>query len=287
MALFNKNRNNQALPYVDGLYPAEDIGSPLVSNTTYDLGDGAKGVQYVKSDGTFVLTGGASKANNTAKSGASSSTQQVTDRAFAMDIAQSHHFTVQISGLSMSNLRIASSPLTKNGFLPVKSMNVRYTSYENMSIPVAIFGDFPLLNRKRVSTIDLVCYDRDDNKLEAELRQWEASCFPKGRYVAYMDEIARKFTYKGYTVKGQKTLTYQVFVIPTGNVSVSRDYSANEAKLLNFSVIAVGDGKTCATGNGGDIPVVDHGGDGDGSGGVYHTLYANQVYDANGKPLIR
>ena len=95
------------------------------------------------------------------------------------------------------------------------------------------------------------------------LRKWESDCFPKGRFVAYMDEIARKFTYKGYSVEGKNTLTYEVYVIPSGNVSVSRDYSANDAKMLNFGLVCVGDGRTCATGNGkvpGEIPVQDHGG---------------------------
>jgi hypothetical protein len=151
----------------------------------------------------------------------------------------------------MSDLKVPTSPLTRNrGFLPVKTMNLKYTSYENMSIPVAIFGDFPLLNKKRVSTIDLSCYDKDNNKLEYELRQWEAQCFPKGRYVAYMSDIAREFRYRGYNVKGQQTLEYRVFVIPAGNVSVSRDYSANDAKMVNFSLVVVGDGQTCASGDG-------------------------------------
>jgi hypothetical protein len=106
------------------------------------------------------------------------------------------------------------------------------------------------LNKKRVSTIDLSCYDKDNNKLEYELRQWEAQCFPKGRYVAYMSDIAREFRYRGYNVKGQQTLEYRVFVIPAGNVSVSRDYSANDAKMVNFSLVVVGDGQTCASGDG-------------------------------------
>ena len=286
MALFsNKSKSNQALPYVDGLYPAEDLGSPLVSNTTYEY-DGVRGVQYVQSNGTLMLTGGTIKGDTPAKSKTSANTQSpITDNALLIDIAQSHHYTVHIDGMGLPDFKKAGSPMTKYGFLPVKTMNVRFTSYENMSIPVAIFGDFPLLNRKRVGTIDITCYDKDSNQLEAQLRQWEASCFPRGRYVAYMDEIARKFTYRGYNVKGQKTLTYQVFVIPTGNVSVSRDYSANEAKMLSFSLVVVGDGKTCATGNG-DIPIVDHGGGGDGSGGTYYTLYANDV-SSNGKSLIK
>lgn len=163
------------------------------------------------------------------------------------DIAQSHHFTIHLDGFSMSKFKLPDG--TYSEFLPVKSMNINYVSYENMSIPVSIFGDFPLLNKKRVTTISLSCFDMDSNLLERELRTWENRCFPSGRFVAYMDDIARKLTYKGYNVKGKQTLDYYWYVIPTGNVTVSRDYSTNDAKLVNFSLVCVGDGSTCATGN--------------------------------------
>jgi hypothetical protein len=161
-----------------------------------------------------------------------------------------------------------------------------------MNIPLAIFGDFPLLNKKRVSTIDLSCYDFDSNKLEYELYKWENQCFPKGRFVAYMDEIARKFTYRGYSVEGIETLTYEVYVIPSGNVSVSRDYSANEAKMVNFSLVVVGDGQTCASGSGKaskEIPIQDHGG-GVGDDGSFATAYVSGIqanYGNNKYEFIR
>ena len=228
---------NQALPYVEGLYPT-DSNMPTVAY------NGPTGLVYSSSAQTF-FTGRAEK-NDTVKA-----SPQITEDAFRMDIAQSHHFTVHIEDMAMSEVHVSTSPLSngRRGFLPVKTMNLRYTSYENMSIPVAIFGDFPLLNKKRMSTIDLTCYDFDDNKLEYELKQWEADCFPMGRFVAYMNDIAREFVYTGYNVEGKKTLEYRVYVIPAGNVSVSRDYSANDAKIINFSLVVVGDGRTCASGD--------------------------------------
>ena len=170
----------------------------------------------------------------------------ISDKMFLQDIAQSHHFTVQLEGFDM----LKTPGATFSEFLPVKSINFNYTSYENMSIPLAIFGDFPLLNKKRVSTIALTCFDLDDNRIERELLNWEDECFPRGRYVAYMDDIARRFTYKGYDVKGKETLSCYFYTIPSGNVSVGRDYSANDAKLIIFTLVCVGDGSTCATGGG-------------------------------------
>ena len=267
MAIFGKSKNSQDLPKVDGLYPADPVGTTVLGNVAYNDYTGVTGVNYVNSEVEYLLRGGIA-TNVTAD------TPQINDGILLMDIAQSHHYTVWLDGMEgMSELKVPTSPLSKGkGFLPVKTMGLKYTSYENMSIPVAIFGDFPLLNRKRVSTIDLSCYDFDNNKLEYELRKWEAQCFPKGRFVAYMDEIAREFVYRGYSVEGKQTLEYRVYVIPAGNVSISRDYSANEAKMVNFSLVVVGDGRTCASGEG-KVPVQDHGG-GSGSTGSFATLYA-------------
>lgn len=203
-----------------------------------------------------------------------------------LDIAQSHHFTIELAGFT--HYRTPKKSFTK--FLPVKSINLIHTSYESMTIPLAIFGDFPLLNRKRLTAISLTCFDMDNNKLEKELMAWESQCFPKEKFVAYMEDIARELIYRGYNVKGQQTIERRVYVIPSGGVSVPRDYSANDAKLISFNVIAVGNGVSSASGsgggiNGGDIPIVDHGGGALTEGGSYHTLYASGVY-YNGQPIV-
>ena len=245
MAIFRKK--NKTLQPIDWPPIAdENSGSPVVSNTSSTtILQG--GVNYTNPQTQKVLQGNVAE-NNYAKQ-----EPQVDESAWLIDIAQSHHYTVQllrnnINDMSMSHLKTPRKSFSE--FLPVKTMNLKYTSYENMSIPLAIFGDFPLLNKKRVSTIDFSCFDTDNNKLEYELRMWESQCFPKGRFVAYMDDIARRFTYKGYDVKGKETLSCYFYVIPSGNVAVGRDYSANDAKLITFTLVCVGDGSTCATGGG-------------------------------------
>ena len=249
MGIFNFNKNKDSsqntipldpMPSIDELTIADSSVSPLISNATsnYVL---SGGVQYNDREQEKLMKGNASK-------GEQKTAKKVDDGILLMDIAQSHHYTVSIEDMEMSRLVLPNGTYTTKGFLPVKTMSLKYTSYENMSIPVAIFGDFPLLNKKRVSTIDLSCYDYDNNKLEWELRVWESKCFPQGRFVAYMNDIARKFTYQGYNVKGKRTLLYEVYVIPAGNLTVSRDYSANDAKMVNFSLVVVGDGQTCAVG---------------------------------------
>lgn len=189
------------------------------------------GVQYVDSSIPLKLEGGVSMDNKLSDS--------VVDEKWAIDIAQSHHFTVQLSGVT----KFQSPENTLGGvYLPVKSIQLTYSSYENMSIPVGIFGDFPLLNRKRVSTIQITCYDRDTDIIERELRNWESSCFPKNKFVAYLTNIVKEFTYKSFDVKGKLNTTVKMYVIPSGNLSVSRDYSNNDAKMLTFSLVCVGNG---------------------------------------------
>lgn len=161
----------------------------------------------------------------------------VDTKKWDIDIAQSHHFTVELSGIQSFSTPGGSF----SNFLPVKNIQIAHTSYENMNIPVAIFGDFPILSRKRVSTIQITCQDRDDDIIERQLRAWKSSCFPQGKYVAYMSNITKKLTYRSYDVKGKenKAAKVEVSVIPTGNLSVTRDYSDNGAKLINFSVVCV------------------------------------------------
>lgn len=188
--------------------------------------------------------GGASARGSRGAGTANGGTSPVNSSTFLIDIAQSHHFTVQLEGFTMYTTPAG----TFSKFLPVKNLNYNYTSYENMSVPLAIFGDFPLLNRKRVSTLSLSCFDTDDNKLEHELRNWENICFPNGRFVAYMEDIVRKFVYRGYDVKGKETYNASFYVMPSGNISISRDYTANDAKIISFNLVCVGDGETCSTG---------------------------------------
>ena len=210
------------------------------------MADAQSGKQYVDSKTAEILKAN-SRSSVKQSDGITPISSKLNHGLFLTDIAQSHHFTVSIEGFDMSNFTVPSG--TYKDFLPVKNIQLNYTSYESMTIPVSIFGDFPLLNRKRVSTVTLSCYDTDDNKLEHEILKWEDECFPKGRYAAYMEDIARKFTYKGYDVKGKETFNISFYVIPSGNVNVSRDYSANESKIINFSLVCVGDGTTSATGD--------------------------------------
>ena len=201
-----------------------------------------------------------------------------SDGGWAIDIAQSHHFTVEIRDASChksssGNLLSYKTPNNVySSFLPVKNMSLSYSGYENLNIPLSIFGDFQLLQRKRVETITLTCYDEDTSFLERNLQTWNEECFPQGKYVAYMDDVVKELIYRGYTVDGRESLNVRRFVIPTGQVMVNRDYSENEAKFITFSLACVGDGSVCATGSPSvlvDMPI-------DSSGGTVNESAVNE-----------
>ena len=173
------------------------------------------------------------------------------------DIAQSHFFTVQIYSPSNPGYPHATGLHDKNGqpfsfcsgaseggavykdYIPIKSMNFTYTSYDNMTLPVNIFGDFPLLHRKKMTTVSFSCYDMDQDVIELALKYWENQCFPEN-CVEYLDHIKATLKYRSYDVTGKLNFEKELAVIPTGQVSVSRSYEENAAKILNFSVVVVG-----------------------------------------------
>lgn len=208
----------------------------------------ASGVNLVGQTTEYLLMGGVSKTE------APSTKTSNGDPLDNWDIAQSHFFTVQISQLLDKNgkmFQFASGQGTYKDYIPIKSMNLIYTSYDNMSIPFNIFGNLPLLHRKSVSTISFSCYDIDQDVIEMALRAWENRCFPEGRYVAYLDDIKASFKYRSYDVTGKMNFEKEFFVIPSSGVSVSRSYEENAAKMLNFSLAVVGlPGASASSGRG-------------------------------------
>lgn len=221
------------------------------------LGDGtATGVTPPITQGEITYEGGAARlfqlqvSKSDAPKGVSNG---ISDPIDFWDIAQSHFFTVQIYSPSNPGYPHATGLHDKNGqpfsfcsgegtyrdYIPIKSMNFSYTSYDNMTLPVNIFGDFPLLHRKKMTTVNFSCYDMDQDVIELALKYWENQCFPEN-CVEYLDCIKATLKYRSYDVTGKLNFEKCLSVIPTGQVSVSRSYEENAAKLLNFSVVVVG-----------------------------------------------
>lgn len=151
------------------------------------------------------------------------------------DISQSHHFKVNLS-------KIKTEYYTKafGSFLPVKNISYNEITFDNLTIPTGIFGNFPLMHRRQVGNITLTLYDKDTDNIEQQYRQWEAECFPKGKYVNFISNVAAEFKYSSYTVTGKLNKTIVLYVIPTGSYAINRSYEENNAKLLQFSLTVVG-----------------------------------------------
>ena len=151
------------------------------------------------------------------------------------DISQSHHFKV-----NLDKIKVEYYAKAFGYFLPVKNISYNEITFENMSIPTGIFGNFPLMHKRHVGTINLTIYDKDSDNIEQQIRQWEAECFPKGKYVNYISEIAGELKYSSYTVTGKLNQSIILHVIPTGSVTINRSYEENNAKLLQLSLAVVG-----------------------------------------------
>lgn len=154
------------------------------------------------------------------------------------NIAQAYHFTLTIDRLKTNYIH----PVFGN-FLPVKSASFNYTSFDSLQIPLGIYGDLPVLKRRSVGRLNLQLYDNYKDELATHIRNWINECFPGGKYVNYVSNIASTLTYTSYGVTGQRNQSYPLkyLVIPTDSYSVNRSYEENGPKILDFSVIVVGD----------------------------------------------
>ena len=82
------------------------------------------------------------------------------------DISQSHHFKIKIDQI----------PIEFNSdkfgeFLPVKSISFDEISFEHLTIPVGIFGDFPIMHNRRLGRFSLSLYDVTEDKIELALQK--------------------------------------------------------------------------------------------------------------------
>lgn len=224
----------------------ETIGGFGNNGNSSSKGTGGSGVNYPNQD--------TQKKLETQVQENKTQTTPTNSKAWEVDIAQSHHFTVQLRPVGTTKksdkyiltYKVSSSPF--GNFLPVKSMSLTYSGYETMILPFSSFSDFPLMRRRKIEIVNLTCYDEDTSMLENALMYWNEECFPGGRYVAYMDNVVKELIYKGYTVDGRESFNIRRFVIPIGQPQVNRDYEENDAKMITFSLACVGDGSTCATG---------------------------------------
>lgn len=188
---------------------------------------------------------------------------------FLTDIAQSRFFTIVLEKLKFDGEPIkfkfpkptgteyVGKPYIYEDFLPVKNIGINFTSYDNLSVPFNVFSNLPILHKKGLPSISINCYDVLGDIVERAVQVWEAECFPNSKYVAYLSEVASKFTYVSYNVSGKVSYTKTLYVIPTGGVSVNRGYDDNSEKVVSFNVVAVGEPGASSTGSSGGVTIGD------------------------------
>lgn len=278
----------------------------VIKNIAKALMGTATGVTPSITQGEITYTGdSAARLFNlqvSATDAPSATSNGISDPIAYWDIAQSHFFTVQIYSsaadtasrgynqatglhdLKGNPFSFCSGEGTYRDYVPIKTMNFNYTNYDNMTLPVNIFGDFPLLHRKKMTTINISCYDMDQDVIERALKYWENQCFPNN-CVEYMDCVKADFKYRSYDVTGKMNFEQVLEVIPTGAVSTNRSYEENAPKMLNFSLIVVGaSGKTAKGPKAGAGPVLKERGLGDGNERADYTYEkkVSLIYNTQG-----
>lgn len=180
----------------------------------------------------------------------------VNKELIEQDIAQSRYFTVLLKDndnyiendalnlkLPCESMDSVDYKFQTDRFLPVKSLSITDTSYDNLSIPMSTFSDIPLMNKKKTCNLQLTCYDIDDDRLERILRIWKNRCFI-GNRVVYMSYIYKIFQYRSYNVQGKLNFSADYYVIPVGPLTISRDYESNNEKLITFNLATIGEAAT-------------------------------------------
>jgi len=179
------------------------------------------------------------------------------DSSWEIDIAQSRFYKVRLYKSNDDQPRIWHFPgkegiqeelIGSGEYLPVKSISLNYESLNNLTLPITVYNNFSLVSKKSIGTISLTCYDANSDIIENTVHDWINYCFV-GTRLRYLSQIYKKFEYTSYNTQGKlnKDSTRSYLVIPTGGVTIGRDYEENGAKLVTFNLAIVGDTVSSAT----------------------------------------
>ena len=154
-----------------------------------------------------------------------------------IDIAQSHFFKVQITGLENKNMRHK----VYDDFLPVSNVSFLQRGIVNMSLPLGIFADLPIAHKKKVTVINITMYDTDDDFYQRKLQEWyDNTTVDEDGYVGYIDDIVRELTLVSYNTKGKENFRERYSVLLADDMKIDRSTEANGFKMISFSVAIVG-----------------------------------------------
>jgi len=181
---------------------------------------------------------------------------------FTLDMAQSSFFTLEIEGLTElepAMYHSATGPNSKKAdgykrFLPIKSLDYTPVSMENKNFNAGIFQDLFIIEKRKLGMLNITLLDTSDNIYEYAVTDWfslptnntvqiKEDGSNKNKlevyhgYVGFLVDWAKVCRYNEYTVRGEKSKSYEFMVLPTGDVKISRAYDNNQLKEISFSVI--------------------------------------------------
>jgi hypothetical protein len=156
------------------------------------------------------------------------------DIASALDMAQSRYFTVEIEGMGL--------PLSKNGLImPVQNITYTIQGIDSLSLSLGIFKDIPIPNGIRVPRISLSLLDDDKDTIQSQFKEWLKLYMPDMGTVGYLSSLVKKMTYKSYGVDGtlNTNASFIADIMLDSEFNTTRDYSANDLKIMEAQVIIV------------------------------------------------
>ena len=161
-----------------------------------------------------------------------------------IDMGRENHFTVEISGIGVPNMKIKLSPKENSStynFLPIKSFSYTPVSLEHLSLNAGLFTDIPIPQYRKVGRIELEVLDTVDHYYENSFFSWYASTVPDYLgYVGYLADSVRTLTYREFNNVGNNIVNYVFEVIPDGDVKVSRSYDGDNIKSVSITLVIVG-----------------------------------------------
>lgn len=178
--------------------------------------------------------------NGNVQEGIPSSKKVDLPNMFSMDMAQSRFFTVELGAPNKSKNKISTFKGMEG--LPVKNISYTVTGIETMTLPIGVFRDLPIPIGKKLPTITLTLLDSGIDQIEMQLRDWFESMIPSSKNtISYLDDMVGTLKYKSYDTSGNPNYTYTANVMLTEDLSISRDYEANELKSLQINLIVLKD----------------------------------------------
>lgn len=158
----------------------------------------------------------------------------------ALDLSQSRHFTVELSGIQVPPNLVGNNPLDQIDYnLPVRNITYTMAGLDISTFSIGVFRDLPLPTGIRLPKISLTLLDTSTDSLEVQFRNWYRSMVPSNGYVAYLSSIVKTLTYTSYNFDGSINEELRLPVVLADDITMTRDYEANDFKTFEVNLVVL------------------------------------------------